>query len=91
MQDGLITNISVTKILSADFNSDRPYFPSPTSETIPTSYKIYVIMDPPHMLKVFRGCLKRNKLYHDGVSIHWEYIKNLHEMQKKETSTWEIN
>lgn len=79
----MITNISVAKILGADFNNDKPYFLSPTGHTFPTSYKIYIIMDPPHMLKVFRGCLKNHKLYHKGSSVHWEYIKSLHEMQKK--------
>lgn len=87
----MIANIKVTKILGADFDNDKPYFPSPISKNIPASYKIYVIMDPPHMLKVMRGCLKNHKLFHNGISMHWQYIKNLHEMQKNETSTWEIS
>lgn len=81
-QDGLRANITATNILGADFDNDKPYFPSPTSNTFPVSYKIYVIMDPPHMLKLMRGCLKHHQLFHNGIPMHWEFIKNLHEMQK---------
>lgn len=39
-------------------------------------------MDPPHMLKLMRGCLKHHNLYHKGALMNWNYIKSLHEMQK---------
>lgn len=34
------------------------------------------------MLKLFRGCMKHHQLSHNGSPISWEFIKNLHEMQK---------
>lgn len=76
--DGLIANISMVKELGADFDSDKPYFPSPTN----VEEKIYVIWDPPHMLKLARGCLHSHQLYHENVPLNWSYIKSLHEMQK---------
>lgn len=75
--DGLIANIAMVKELGADF--DKPYFPSPTN----SDQKIYVIWDPPHMLKLDRGVLKTHQLYHENILIHWKFIDSLHEMQKK--------
>lgn len=77
--DGLIANIAMTKDLGADFDKDQPYFPSPTNP----EEKIYVIWDPPHMLKLARGCLKSHQLYHETIPMHWNYIESLHDMQKK--------
>lgn len=77
--DGLIANVSMVKELGADFKNDKPYFPSPTDP----DDKIYVIWDPPHMLKLARGCLKSHQLYHDDIPIQWNFISSLHEMQKQ--------
>lgn len=78
-QDGLRANVSVMKELGVDFVNNKPYFSSPTNP----ADKIYCIWDPPHMLKLFRGCLKHHQLYYDDKPIHWNFIKNLHEMQKQ--------
>lgn len=77
--DGLISNIKMVKELGADFDQDKPYFPSPTN----SDERIYVIWDPPHMLKLARGCLKTHQLYHEGKTMHWDFIKRLHEMQQQ--------
>lgn len=75
--DGLIANVAMVKELGASFRNDNPYFMSPTNP----NHKIYVIWDPPHMLKLARGVLKSHQLYHNGISLHWEFITRLHEMQ----------
>lgn len=77
--DGLIANVAMVKELGADFNNDKPYFPSPTN----ADDKIYVIWDPAHMLKLARGTLKSHKLYHDNIPIKWNFITSLHQMQKQ--------
>lgn len=78
-QDGLRANVSMAKELGADFTNDKPYFLSPTNP----DDKIYCIWDAPHMIKLFRGCLKQHQLYYKGESMHWDFIENLHEMQKQ--------
>lgn len=77
--DGLIANISMVKELGADFDHDQPYFPSPTN----SEEKIYVIWDPPHMLKLARGCLKTHQLYHENIPLQWNFIESLHNIQKQ--------
>lgn len=72
--DGLRANIAMTEILGADFENDKPYFPSPTNP----DQKIYIIWDPPHMLKLARGCLSSHQLSHENISMHWNFIKCLH-------------
>lgn len=64
--------------LGADFDNDKPYFSSPTNP----NDKIYLIWDPPHMLKLARGCLKHHKLYHNGSALDWNFIATLHNMQQ---------
>lgn len=77
-QDGPRENISLVKILGADFKNNKPYFPSPTNP----SERIYVIFDPPHMLKLSRGCLKHHQLYYKGEPLDWKFIENLHKIQQ---------
>lgn len=77
-QDGPRENITMAKLLGADFPNDKPYFPSPTDP----NDKIYVILDPPHMLKLSRGCLKHHQLYCNGKPMHWKFIENLHRIQQ---------
>lgn len=78
-QDGPRENIKMAKKLGADFENEKPYFPSPTNP----NDKIYVILDPAHMIKLFRGCLYHHKLYSAGKPMHWEYISRLYELQRK--------
>lgn len=77
-QDGPKENIKMAEILGADFYNDQPYFASPTN----ASDKIYCIFDPPHMLKLSRGCLKHHQLYHNQKPLDWKFIERLHEMQR---------
>lgn len=77
--DGLIANISMVRKLGADFDHDKPYFASPTN----ADHKIYAIWDPPHMLKLARGCLKTHQLYHENIPMNWHFIERLHNMQKQ--------
>lgn len=77
--DGLIANVSMVKELGADFKNDKPYFSSP----IYPDQNIYVIWDPPHMLKLARGVLKSHQLYHDHIPMKWNFITSLHDIQKK--------
>lgn len=77
--DGLISNIAVIKHLGVKFDEDKTYFKSPTNP----EDKIYAILDPPHMLKLFRGCLAKHILYSDDKPIRWDYIVELHKMQMK--------
>lgn len=77
--DGLITNIAVTKLLGADYENDRPFFTS----TSKTTQRIYCIWDPPHMLKLARGCFANHQLYHEGKPLQWKLIVDLHKMQQE--------
>ena len=46
---------------------------------------IYVILDPPHVLKLTRNTLGDYKVLIDGEGgrVEWRYIENLHELQKE--------
>lgn len=77
--DGLSANISVVKMLGADFNSNRPYF---VLSNHPNE-KIYTIFDPPHMLKLIR----RN-LYYKGDRLKWELLENL--ANKQDNDNFEL-
>lgn len=76
--DGLISNISVAKHLGCNLKQDKTFFASPTN---PKSDKIHFILDPPHMLKLFRGCLATHSLYYNDKPISWDFIVELQKMQ----------
>lgn len=75
--DGIITNITTAEILGAKFNEDKPYFYSPTYP----QQKIYIILDPPHMLKLVRKHFCLDKIYHDNQLVDWNLIRILVEKQ----------
>lgn len=75
--DGLITNKNTAEILGARFDLDQPYFYSPTYP----EQKIYIIFDPPHMLKLVRKHFSSNKIYHNNQLVNWNYLKILVEKQ----------
>lgn len=77
--DGLRANIAVAKQLGADFENNKPYF----HNTKNPADKIYFILDPPHMIKLARGCFGTHQLYHDNEPLDWSLIVALHEMQKE--------
>lgn len=71
--DGLIANIKSYAILGADFESDKPFFPSP----LHAERKIYIIFDPAHMLKLLRKDFSVHKLYHNDELLNWDLLKKL--------------
>lgn len=76
--DGTITNISCVKYLGVKFEKDEPFFKSPTTPF----YNIYFLLDAPHMLKLARGCFAKHHLYYKEKPISWDYVKDLHNLQK---------
>lgn len=75
--DGLAANIAVAEMLGANFGEDKPYFHSHTNE----QQKIYIIFDPPHMLKLVRKHFCNEKIFHKGRVIDWNLIRVLAEKQ----------
>lgn len=77
--DGLAANIAMCKLLGADFNEERAYFPHP----LQPNHKVFCLLDPPHMLKLVRNCIgTRNLIDGDGGIIQWKYFEELYEAQK---------
>lgn len=77
--DGLPANIKMCKSMGADFETDDAYILDPVN----VNHKIYILLDPAHMLKLIRNCLgTRNLINADGEVIEWEYIKLLYETQQ---------
>lgn len=82
--DGLEANISMCKMLGADLdvlsNDFKPFFINPIS-----GEKIYIIVDPSHMIKLVRNTLALKKVIYDETNrkIEWRYIEALYEYSKK--------
>lgn len=67
------------RLLGADFNCGKAYIFDPEQ----TTRKIYIILDPPHMLKLARNCVgSRNLIDGAGGLIEWKYIQMVYEAQK---------
>lgn len=66
--------------LGANFKCNKPFFQNPFIGNI----KVYVIMDPSHMLKLARNCLASKKILLDveGNEIKWKYIEDLDQLQR---------
>lgn len=76
--DGLSANIAMCKQMEANFETDDAYIADP----IDTNRRIYIMLDPAHMLKLTRNCLgTRNLVNADGQVIEWKYIESLYEIQ----------
>ncbi|XP_055326209.1 uncharacterized protein LOC129580037, partial [Sitodiplosis mosellana] len=71
--DGLSANITSYEFLGSDFKSKKPYFPSPTHP----EREIYIIYDPPHMLKIIRKDFSTRKLYHKDELLNWNLLSLL--------------
>lgn len=77
--DGHAANIKMCKLLGADFNEEKAYFPHPMQ----SNHKVYCFLDPPHMLKLVRNCIgTRNLIDGDGGIIQWKFFELLYETQK---------
>lgn len=69
--------MAVANLLGADFVSDKPYFPRPSNP----NEKIYVIFDPPHMIKLLRKYLSLQKLQYGNHKMDWSLLEQLAEKQ----------
>lgn len=74
--DGLSTNFSVCESLGASFDigNIRSFIKNPANGN-----KIYIVLDPPHMLKLIRNCLAAKSPLKDGKnnSIDWKFFERL--------------
>lgn len=82
--DGAACNLSTYKMLGASLEVDnnmQTFFHHPSSNE-----KVYVILDPCHMLKLIRNCLaSKGSLIDDNKNfIHWSYFVKLVQLQEKE-------
>lgn len=77
--DGLVSNLAMCKLMGADFGSDCAHIVDPVNK----ERKIYIILDPAHMLKLMRNCIgTRNLVDANGDLVEWRYIQKLYETQK---------
>lgn len=75
--DGLAANITTAEILGANFGDEKTYFMSPTYP----GQKIYIIFDPPHMLKLVRKHFASNAIYYRNELVDWKLLEMLVEKQ----------
>ena len=82
--DGPSQNISMIRELGVnlDIMDMRSYFIHPQDNT----QKVFVLLDPCHMLKLLRNVLSTVEVLvrEDGQQIKWQYIEELHKLQEKE-------
>lgn len=82
--DGLRANVIVAELLGADFNANKPYFQNPSN----AEEKIYIIFDPPHMLKLVRKHFAEKQLYYNGDELQWNLLRIL--ADKQDTDNFEL-
>lgn len=75
--DGLRANIVVATLLGADFKNNKPFFPNPCN----SESKIYIILDPAHMLKLMRKYFAEQQLYYNGDKLQWKLLEILAKKQ----------
>lgn len=87
--DGNQANITSVECLGACMNPSKPkwqpWFPHPCPERAPQ--KVYVILDPAHMLKLWRNNFGREKLQMLDINkrlIKFAYLEKLHDLQSTE-------
>ncbi|CAH1968697.1 unnamed protein product [Acanthoscelides obtectus] len=81
--DGASQNISMIKHLGADLKivNLKTWFPHPVD-----SHRVYVYLDPCHMLKLIRNCLATYKNFKTDQNelVSWEYFEKLVNIQNNE-------
>ncbi|CAH2016454.1 unnamed protein product [Acanthoscelides obtectus] len=81
--DGASQNISMIKHLGADLKIGnlKTWFPHPVD-----SHRVYVYLDPCHMLKLIRNCLATYKNFKTDQNelVSWEYFEKLVNIQNNE-------
>lgn len=75
--DGLAGNKATAEELGARFDLDQPFFKSPTYP----NQKIYVLWDPPHMIKLVRKHFSRNQIYHNDQLVDWGLLETIVDKQ----------
>lgn len=82
VKDGNIVNISTDKILGADYDAEKPYFQNPFDK----KKTVYMILDPPHLIKLARNCLGSKLTIYDieNRKIEWLFIEKLVTLQISE-------
>lgn len=75
--DGLPANIATYEELGARFDLEQPYFHSPTYP----QQKIYIILDPIHMLKLARKHFSSKMIYHNDKLVDWDLLDTLVQKQ----------
>lgn len=75
--DGLPANISSYEYLGANFEDKQPYFPSPNH----AEKKIYIIFDPPHMIKLVRKDFSIHKLFYKDEPLKWDLLEKIADKQ----------
>lgn len=78
--DGLAANITTAEMLGVKFNEGKTYFYSPTYP----EQKIYIVLDPSHMLKLVRKHFSSGKIYHQDQLVDWNLLKMLAEKQSSD-------
>lgn len=76
--DGLLANVTVAKLLGANFDQNKPYFTSPTYP----HQKIYIIFDPCHMLKLIRKHFSQCRIFFQNELLDWNLLCILVEKQR---------
>lgn len=69
--DGIASNITAYESLGVKFDEGMTHFQSPTYP----EQKIYIIFDPPHMLKLIRKHFSSNKIYHQNELVNWGLLE----------------
>lgn len=78
--DGLAANITAYESLGVNFDDGKTYFRSPTYP----EQKIYIILDPPHMLKLVRRHFSSNKIYYQNKLVNWRLLEAIVEKQSSD-------
>lgn len=71
--DGLKANLKTAEKLGAEIENDKTYFDSTTYP----GQRIYVIFDPPHMLKLIRKHFSSGKLHSSDGHLDWKFLESL--------------
>lgn len=71
--DALPSNIASFKLLGCDFKANKPFFSSPSHP----ERHIYLIFDPPHMLKLIRKDFATHKLFYKNEPLRWDLLEKL--------------
>lgn len=79
--DGARVNIATMNLLGAKYDEDKPYIYHPC-----TNKMVYLVLDPPHMIKLIRNSLGRNRIIYDvnNKKIEWKFIEGLVALQISE-------